>query len=476
MQRCQYCGQLNDDITDECIYCGEPLYIEVEHDDALSQDELSRQYAAKIAQELLEDERRKQKRKQPNLFDDLDDFAKELLKPEDKIVYDKEDENIFLGEDESQFRQSTRVDEPRYVDEEDVYYDVDTDDDIYAEDRVIDEPRHIFFEDEDEDIIVDHENENTHENLDDDFYPHTKDIPEDEDVFDEDDKDFIDESIEDAEDSGITPEQEEQLKKIEEILKHRIKRNRKLEESVGINIENITLIVETNHGPINILGNVRLRKPTDKSAVKITFKCYDKNKKQIFSKSTTLLIRNLKDFNEFNVSLPLNNQTAIIIIVPELIDVKIDKSQVTKDDIVKKQKQEEEIKKEKPKKSTLKDKIIPQRKKQDPETEGRLENNIFLEQIKDIERKIGMNIDNTSILIKSDEKLEIVGEIHIKNPEKCRDIKIATTCYDKNNKIIATGSMRINTKLFLGFDTLHVVIDDIKVSDIKRIRLYPTFQ
>ena len=43
-------------------------------------------------------------------------------------------------------------------------------------------------------------------------------------------------------------------------------------------------------------------------------------------------------------------------------------------------------------------------------------NQIFIENMTDIERKIGIKIDNTSILFKSDRKIEVVGEIYIKHP------------------------------------------------------------
>ena len=65
---------------------------------------------------------------------------------------------------------------------------------------------------------------------------------------------------------------------------------------------------------------------------------------------------------------------------------------------------------------------------------------------------------------------------YIKSPDKYNDIKIAATCYDKNNKIIATESTHINTKLYLGFDTLCLKLKDVDVCRVERIRLYPTFQ
>ena len=112
----------------------------------------------------------------------------------------------------------------------------------------------------------------------------------------------------------------------------------------------------------------------------------------------------------------------------------------------------------------------------DVELNPHITNQIFIEQMHDIERKIGMRITNTSILLKSDRKIEVVGEIHLKNPDKYSNILITGTCYDKNNQIIATESTKINTRLFLGFDTLRLIVNDVDVRKIQRVRIYPTLQ
>ncbi|WP_304125809.1 hypothetical protein [Methanosphaera cuniculi] len=528
MQRCRYCGQLNDDDVDQCIYCGEPLFIQVDHSNDLPRSEISHQYAVKVAQEILEEERRKQQQKQPNLFDELDDFAKELLTPEDSSSFNdnkNEDDNIFFTDDDYEKIRQQRSSNDIYPDAQyednniytpqqrsddemsnlydpyEQFMDEDEDEENYVDVYEVEEdPRHIIFEDEDEDITVEHDALDELENSyydDEEIQQYPQDFLYEEEIQDDiiDEDNNIDESVD-----------LEKLELIEDTLKSKIKRNKKLENHYGINIKDITLDLDNLTGPFHITGNVSVNKRTNKNAVKITVKCFNKDKKQIDEDSSIIAIRGLNHI--FNVTLKPNlDNVAIIIIVPELINVnqkqlkqiKEDKpiktpkpvkspettnirepkkrpiKQPTKDDIKKeyqKQKDNKDTKKE-----SFKDKLIPHRKnkkKQSQYTDEKLVNNIYLEQIKGIERKIGMNIDNTSILIKND-KVEVVGEIHIKNPEKCQEIKIATTCYDKDNKIIATDTLKINTKMFLGFDTLHIVIDDVDINKIKRIRLYPTF-
>lgn len=521
MQRCRFCGQLNDDDVDECIYCGEPLFIQVDHDNDLTHSELSHQYAAKVARELLEDERRKQ---QPNLFDDLDDFAKELLKPEDGMGVEKRgsergSDDIFFTDDDYQklrdekrqsndnniFPEDDVVDYSPYDEDVNLYYmDEDEDEENYVDVYEVEEDtRHIIFEDEDEDITVDHDED---EDVNNDYY-----YENDPSLFPENDEDdyFLDDEVDDT----INDTQEDddkdnfRLSELEESLKSKIKRNKRLENHYGINIEDVGLELSRVDESFSISGNVVLNKRTNKNAIKITVKCFNKNKESIEEDSTIIPVRQLD--HRFNVTLkPVVDDVVIIIIVPELVNIsqtqlkqlknrKQDKQRQTKvqtQNQVKKQssklqskknvekqpsvddiKQEYQKKDEKNSdKKSFKDKLIRRKKKKDSGVSEELINNIYLEQIKDIERKIGMSIDNTSLLVK-DDMVEVVGEIHIKNPDKCQNIKIATTCYDKDNKIIATGSLKINTKMFLGFDTLHIVIDDVDVRDIKRIRLYPTF-
>ena len=102
MQECPYCGQLNSDFEDRCVYCGELLYIQVEHDDEETSNdinEINHQYADKIAQELLKDENNKQTK----TFDDLDEFTRELLSPTDisdeSVSISDNDDSYYFEED-----------------------------------------------------------------------------------------------------------------------------------------------------------------------------------------------------------------------------------------------------------------------------------------------------------------------------------------------------------------------------------------
>lgn len=627
MQRCRFCGQLNDDITDQCIYCGEDLYIEVDHSDDLSERELNRQYAAKIAEQLLEDERRKQQQKQPNLFDDLDDFAKELLSMEDGVSfeddggvlddeYPTDDDVGYVDEKASAPKHGRRVEGGRNPKKmaRDVYHD-DEFDDIYEEDRIkkpmakhnitsqrktsqnsrssnnyyerdVENTRgsaqrrssNDIYPDHNDDIYPDHNDEFSDEpdmlyaeykeakrrqklrnkaetndiysestpqqDVDDALFEEENEIyiegseedisvdhsSDDDYIYQRDSDEYItdnefiedEEFITDDQTSDITIDDNSNIMSDEQImhrqdvdeaeanLKCKIKRNKHLEDSLGIDISNVELILKDTTGPFNIFGNVTLKRSAKpKNAVKITIKCFNRNKNVLCEDSSILPVDHLREFNEFDITFSDVKicDIYIMIIVPELISItpgdvrghlKANKlKSQSKDDVIKDNiKSQQDNGSVKSKDDRLKASSPVESKtrnggrqsKSKRSIKDRLFNNgsgatkssggasgIYLEQMKDIERKIGMSIDNTSVLIKSSDRLEVVGEIHIENPEKCRDIKIATTCYDEDNHIIDTRSSVINTKLFLGFDTLHVVVSDVVVDDIKRIRLYPTF-
>lgn len=334
MQRCLHCGQLNDDAEDVCAYCGEALYIQVNHNSRSAK--MDHLYADSIAQEIIDSN--------TNIFDDeLDEVTKELL-----------------GET-----------------------------------------------DNDKEFIID-----------------------------------LDEyELESEKDFGID---DEKLVQLEQLLRSKLRRNKKLESGMGLFLRNIDIILDDYDGPLLILGEITTNDKLDNKKVQLSAVSYDSMQRQI-SKNSTIVKVDHGNFSKFTISLDLNiSETEIIIILPERI--RYDNDEI-----------EEEV---------IKEKIdIPE--------EG---NQIFIEQLIDIERKIGMKLENTSVIIKSENSIEIVGEITIDNPDKYHNIKIAATCYDENNKIIGTESTKINTKLFLGFDTLSLNIEDINVGSIQRIRLYPTLQ
>lgn len=336
MQQCLHCGQYNDDVEEYCAYCGEALYIQINHDDSRN-TKMDHLYADSIAQEIIDSN--------TNIFDDeLDEVTKELLGETDENT-----QSFIMDLDE---------------------YDFDSQKEYSEED--------------------------------------------------------------------------EKLIKLEESLRNKLRRNKKMESGMGLFLRNIDIILDDYDGPLIILGEITTNDKLDNKKVKLSAVSYDINQHQISKNSTAVKVDH-GNFSKFTISLDLNIQeTAIIIILPERI--RYDNDEI-----------EEEIKKEKIE--------VPE--------EG---NQIFIEQLSDIERKIGMKLKNTSVIIKSEDSIEIVGEITIDNPDKYHDIKIAATCYDEYNKIIGTESTKINTKLFLGFDTLSLNIENIDVKKIQRIRLYPTLQ
>lgn len=336
MQQCLHCGQYNEDSEDYCAYCGEALYIQINHDDS-SNTKMDHLYADSIAQEIIDSN--------TNIFDDeLDEVTKELLGENDD-----EDQSFIMDIDE---------------------YDFDTNTDYTVED--------------------------------------------------------------------------EKLIRMEQGLRTKLRRNKKLESGMGLFLRNIDIILDDYDGPLIIMGEITTNDKLDNKKVQLSAISYDINQRQI-SKNSTIIKVDHGNFSKFSVTLDLDiKETAIIIILPEMI--RYDNDEI-----------EEKITKEKIE--------VPE--------DG---NQIFIEQLVDIERKIGMTLKNTSVIVKSENSIEIVGEITIDNPDKYHNIKIAATCYDKNNKIIGTESTKINTKLFLGFDTLSLYIENINVNNIQRIRLYPTLQ
>lgn len=233
---------------------------------------------------------------------------------------------------------------------------------------------------------------------------------------------------------------------LQDDLKKKIKRNKKLEKSLGLFFKEISVDMENLTSPINIRGYYFLNPNKHIDEIKLSAICYDVLKNKIERNHIILKKSISKEFQEFTISINPNiHKTAMIILLPEEIE------EVVLDDFNTSITENEEV-------------------------HHQESNNIFIEQIKEIERKIGMTISNTSIIIKSNSRLEIVGEIYIKNPDKYKTIKIVATCYDSNNHILASQSTNLNPQLYLGFDTLKLVVDDVNVKHIERIKLYPTLQ
>lgn len=261
-----------------------------------------------------------------------------------------------------------------------------------------------------------------------------------------DDKEFFI----DSEDNEENPRDDE-LIQLENSLKEKIRRNKKLESGMGLILRNIDVILDDFNGPLDILGEITTNDKLGNKSVQLSAISYDKNKHQL-TKNETIINVDHGNFESFDITLDIDlEKTAIIIILPEMIHYDNDDIGI-KDEEIKNKKEEQEY-------------DIPEEI-----------NSIFIEQLNDIERKIGMTITNTAVLIKSEYEIEIVGEIRIKNPDKYHNIKIAATCYNELNQIIGTANTQINTKLFLGFDTLSLKINHIDVKSIQRIRLYPTLQ
>jgi len=243
---------------------------------------------------------------------------------------------------------------------------------------------------------------------------------------------------------------EEPKKEVEimssEDVKYMIKRNKNLENDLGMHIRNIDIIVHPKRRNYEVIGEVRLNKDKQNN-VKLSILEFNDHNQQVHSYGTIIEIKEDK-YEVFNIVIESDLENASkLILMPKLL------KKAPKDLAPEKINQ-----------------IIQNTPKKKPHP------NIFIEQIKDIERKIGMKISNTSIIIKSVDSLEIVGEIHIKNPKKYDTINIVATCYDRKNNIIFTQTNKINTQLFLGFDTLQVKVNGVEVDEIERIKVYPTLQ
>lgn len=451
MQRCPYCGQLNDDFEDRCIYCGELLYIAVEHDDnqydrERDNDDDSHRYADRIAQELIDDERRRQeklKHQRNDLvkdIDDLDDFAKELLRPESNSDITDEEEDFFYKPEES----------PYEIEQEQKEIPVQDHDNQIKEEQIVQE------EDDLSDDLID--------------------------------EDSFDDNFLIGEEKYASLSREE-LNLLKDEFRGKIKRNKKLENSLGLRFNNIELDIDDDK-IVTISGKVSINKKLDNGKVlQISVICFNKEGNKTEKENTIVEINKLYDLSPFDIEFkPDFFDTSIIIILPEIVDKQFDikpKQKIAtnkpKQKTVSnkpKEKINETVKNKQTHKkhSSNKQKLINNKPKRRQNNVYSTVNSIFIEQMHDIEHKIGMNITNTSIISNSPDKLSIVGEIYIKNPDKYEKIKIAATCYDKNSKIIGTESTFINTKLYLGFDTLNIEIQNIPVEQIERIRLYPTFQ
>jgi hypothetical protein len=240
------------------------------------------------------------------------------------------------------------------------------------------------------------------------------------------------------------PIREDKIIEIENSLKKKFRRNKNLETDLGLIIRDVDIILDDYEGPLLIMGEITTNDKLTNNVIKLSAISYDANQK-VLNSSSTLIEIDHGNYENFNINLDLDiNNTEMIILLPEKIDDTPEEPETTNIE---------------PKTN------IPQ-----------IGNSIFIEQLPDIERKIGMTITNTSVLIKSETQIEIVGEIRIQNPDKYNNIKITATCYDDNNNIIGTENTKINTKLFLGFDTLCLIIDQIDINELQRIKLYPTLQ
>lgn len=290
-------------------------------------------------------------------------------------------------------------------------------------------------------------------------------------------------SIEEDEDFIFPIEQEEEVEenvkdeeliKIEEEIKKKIRRNKKLEMSMGLVIRNIEVILDDINGPLEIMGEITTNDKLDNKSVQLSAISYDINKHPL-DKMKTIISVDHGNFESFSISINIDFQkTAIVILLPEMIqyDSEEDNIEIIQEENVETREEYEEEPEEPVQEPEEYE--YPEYLKETRNTTK--ENSIFIEQMRDIEHKIGLSISNTSILIKNDESIEIVGEIRISNPDQYSRINIVATCYDNNNNIIGTNSKQINTKLFLGFDTLSIKLNEINVNNIQRVLLYPTFQ
>ncbi|MBO7719470.1 MAG: hypothetical protein J6S29_04880 [Methanosphaera sp.] len=380
MQRCEKCGQVNNNYEERCIYCGEFLYIAVDHDD-------------------LQYNHPQQKRIRRN-----NDFAEEII---DELSNTNNEATEFMDIDDNPFTKTI----------EDNAYHEDT---KYINDDYIDDS---FINNTDENFQEMEADYNTYEH------------------------ELIDELESDRQ---VQQPKKQHLIDLQDDLKKKIKRNKKLENSIGIMFSDIDVDVTSIKNPIEITGRAHFNQNDIHEDYKLSVICYDVLQNKLDRKEIILKNDAHREHVDFSVSINPNiHKTAMIILLPEIIESH------TADDV-------DEFS------------FIDEHPTYD--ISPSITNQIFIENMTDIERKIGLKIDNTSILFKSDRKIEVVGEIHIKHPDKYSTIMITATCYDKNNHIIATESTKINTRVFLGFDTLRLIINDVDVKKIQRIKIYPTLQ
>ena len=385
MQRCEKCGQVNNNYEERCVYCGEFLYIAVDHDD--------KQYNY-----TQKGSRRK--------HDFTDDIIEELTNSNNEAseYMDLEDNPFTRTIEDNSYHETDRYINDDYIDDSFINPGDNDFHDIEAS------PEKVF--------------ENNPDYYDNQGFNYDK----------EDDK----------------PPKKQHLIDLQEDLKRKIKRNKKLENSIGIRFSDIDVDVTSIKNPIEISGKAHFNQNDTTEDYKLSVICYDLLKNKLDRQEVILENHENVEHVDFNVSIHPNiHKTAMIILLPEVIKT-VNEDEFEDFDF---EEDTNEI-------------TIPQH----------IVNQIYIEQMHDIERKIGMKIDNTSILLKSDRKIEIVGEIYIKSPDKYSTIMITATCYDENNHIIATESTRINTRLFLGFDTLRLIVNDVDVKRIQRVKIYPTLQ
>ena len=314
MQRCEKCGQINNNYEERCIYCGEFLYIAVDHDDNQYHQQPSRKRTVR------------------------DDFTDEII---EELSNTNNEATEFLDIEDNPF---TRTIEDNSYHEDTSYVNDDYIDDsfINAGDRdfrdfEVNEGHDIFEED----------------NIQEDIYP--------DDTFEEDDR-------------QVKPPKKQHILDLEDDLKRKIKRNKKLENSMGIMFSDIEVDVTSIKNPIEISGVAHFNQNMIRDDVKLSVICLDVLQKRLDRQEVILENRDNREHVNFSVTIHPNiHKTARIILLPETVN---------------------------PQTPVEEEDDIP-----DVELNPHITNQIFIEQMHDIERKIGMRITNTSILLKSDRKI-----------------------------------------------------------------------
>lgn len=398
MQRCEKCGQMNYNSAEKCIYCNHYFFISVDHDNQNYSTHRHGTTSADITNEIIEE--LSNSNNDAAEYFDIDDnpFTKSI---ESNSYYEEED---FINHRDDQFHDvEIKTNNNQSFDNADLYDDVDSTENL-----------------------INDEDSYGRQSYSDTF---------DENPF------AIEEERRD-----VAPKKQH-LIDLENDLKRKIKRNKRLENSIGIAFGDIEVEVSSITSPIIISGKAFFNTNEITEDYQLSIICYDVLKNKLGRKDLILKNSQNKEYVEFRASINPNiHKTAMIILLPEIIEEPL----VSPDDI--------------------------ETNDDEKDYSYGFVKNIFIEQMNEIERKIGMKIDNTSVILKSDQKIEIVGEIYIKDPEKYNTIKITATCYDKDGYIIATESTKINTKLYLGFDTLRLIVNHVNVRKIQRIKLYPTLQ